>query len=189
MKSYSRKNLLQKSTEMKTTWLNIVNLSSVILELNIPRNTYFRMKVLCEDISELSGALFTQQKMIDLLWSQFIDRVKMVPNFETVHDLLIEREGNRTIVKKEIKQHQNTFSFFEASQEVRTKTDNNVIHYRMNRKQALRGEVMLADISEVKPEHSLTLERVIKIIYCDFIDKYKQGESENVVEQIVDSMM
>lgn len=186
MRAYSKNNLLQKSTEMKTTWLNIVNLSSVILELNIPDNTYFRMKILCEDISELSGQLFNQQKMIDLLWGQFIDQVKRVPNFEMVHDMLIEREDKRSVVKKEIKQQKNTFTFFENTYNAAVKTNKKTIQYRMNRKQALRGEIMLADISEIKPDHQLTLERVLEIIYCDFIEKYKTGESEQVVEQIID---
>lgn len=186
MKVYSKNNLLQKSTDMKTTWLNIVNLSSVILELNIPDATYFRMKVLCEDISELSGQIFNQQKMIDILWSQFIDQVKRVPDFKTVHDMLIEREDKRMIVKDEIVQKKNTFMFFETSHNVAAKTNKKVMQYRMNRKQALRGEIMLADIAEIKPDHQLTLERVLEIIFCDFIEKYKQGESEQAVKQIID---
>jgi len=185
MRAYSKNNLLQKSIEMKTTWLNIVNLTGAVLELNIPDNTYFRMKILCEDISELSGSIFNQQKMIELLWSQFIDQVKRVPNFEMVHDMLIEREDIRMSVKNEIKQNNNTFTFFETTHNVAFKTNKKVVHYRMNRKQVLRGEIMLADMSVVKPDHQLTLERVLEIIYCDFIEKYRQGESEQVVEQII----
>ncbi|WNF36382.1 hypothetical protein RJD24_18465 [Bacillaceae bacterium IKA-2] len=185
MRTYSKQNLLQKSIEMKTTWLNIVNLSSVVIEFNVPRSTYFRMKVLCEDIHELSGQMFTQQKMIEILWRDFIEVVKMTPNPETIYNLLIERSGTKKVVKEEILQEVNTFSFFEKTYEVKPQTNSNVIHYRMNRKQALRGEVMLADMAEVKPRHELTLEKVLEIIYCDFIEKYKQGESEQVVEQII----
>lgn len=180
---------------MKTTWLNIVNYSSVFFELSVPRSSYFRMKVLCEDINELSGELFTQQKMLDILWRDFINQVKKVPNFKTVYDLLMERETKMTVVTTEMIQVQkNTFTFFESEQLVPTnkrvkKNDSSIFNYRMNRKQALRGEVLLADIAEIYPNHHFTLERVLEIIYCDFIEKYKQGESENVVEQIVENIL
>ncbi|MCT8138669.1 hypothetical protein H1D32_13495 [Anaerobacillus sp. CMMVII] len=181
---------------MKTTWLNIVNYSSVFLDLNVPRSHYFRMKVLCEDISELSGALFTQQKMIELLWNDFINQVKKVPNFEMVYSLLLERETKMIVTTKEVllEERKNSFAFFETEKviPVRKLKKNEIIsatfQYRMNRKQALRGEVMLADIAEIHPDHHFTLERVLEIIYCDFIEKYKQGESEKVVEQIVESI-
>lgn len=180
---------------MKTTWLNIVNYSSVFLELNIPRSTYFRMKVLCEDINELSGQYFDQKKMLDILWRDFINQVKKVPDFKTVYDLLMDRETKMTVVTREvIQERKNTFTFFENEEVVPTKkyiskNDNVTFRYLMNRKQALRGEVMLADIAEIHPNHHFTLERVLEIIYCDFIEKYKQGESEKVVEQIVETMI
>lgn len=195
MKAYSKKNLLQKSAEMKTTWLNIVNYSSIFLELNVPRSSYFRMKVLCEDITELSGQLFTQQNMIQLLWNDFINQVKKVPNFEMVYSLLLDREAKMVVVTKEIiEEKKNSFTFFDNEQVVpirklmKNEKNTSSFQYRMNRKQALRGEVMLADIAEIHPDHHFTLERVLEIIYCDFIEKYKQGESESVVQQIVESI-
>ncbi|QOY37022.1 hypothetical protein AWH56_005085 [Anaerobacillus isosaccharinicus] len=178
---------------MKTTWLNIINYSTVFLDLTIPKSTYFRMKILCEDISDLSGSIFPQQKMLDLLWYDFINQIKRVPNFNLIYDMLLERE-TKTIVTTRgvIQERRNTFTFFEDEQLVVKKTiktnESMNFTYRINRKQALRGEVFLADMSQVQPNHHFTLERVLEIIYCDFIEKYKQGDAEKIVGEIVDSL-
>uniref|UniRef100_A0A1S2MFX2 Uncharacterized protein n=2 Tax=Anaerobacillus isosaccharinicus TaxID=1532552 RepID=A0A1S2MFX2_9BACI len=193
MKAYSKKNLLQKSTDMKTTWLNIINYSSVFLDLTIPKSTYFRMKILCEDISELSGSIFPQQKMLDLLWYDFINQIKRVPNFNLIYDMLLERETKTMVTTREvIQERKNTFTFFENEQLVvqkAIKTNESMnFTYRINRKQALRGEVFVADMSQVQPNHHITLERVLEIIYCDFIEKYKQGDAEKIVGEIVEAI-
>jgi hypothetical protein len=54
----------------------------------------------------------------------------------------------------------------------------------MRRKYALRGEVLLADMEEVQPEHGYTL-KVFELLYIDFIDKFRKGDHAGVVEDIL----
>ena len=71
-----------------------------------------------------------------------------------------------------------------------TKSQNlvmNQIEFRIKRSLALRLEVLLADIAELYPDSKFSIENVLEIIYCDFIEAYKNGNLKNVVEKIIEN--
>lgn len=63
----------------------------------------------------------------------------------------------------------------------------NQIEFRIKRSLALRLEVLLADIAELYPDSKFSIENVLEIIYCDFIEAYKNGNLKNVVEKIIEN--
>ena len=56
---------------------------------------------------------------------------------------------------------------------------------RMRKKFVLRGEILLADMEEVWPDHGFTMERIFELLYIDFIDQYRKGKSASVVERVL----
>ncbi|MGM0878550.1 MAG: hypothetical protein ACQEWV_28620 [Bacillota bacterium] len=54
----------------------------------------------------------------------------------------------------------------------------------IKRKEALRIEVMLSDITDLEPEITFTVNDVLQILYSNFIQKYKTGKLTNVLENI-----
>ena len=61
----------------------------------------------------------------------------------------------------------------------------NTLQLRMRRKFALRGEVLLADMEEVQPQHGYTLEKVFELLYVDFIDKFRKGDNASAIKNIL----
>jgi hypothetical protein len=45
--------------------------------------------------------------------------------------------------------------------------------------------VILADMEEVQPNHGFTLERIFELLYIDFIDKFRKGNSEDAINNIL----
>jgi hypothetical protein len=60
-----------------------------------------------------------------------------------------------------------------------------VIDCTINRKKALRLEVILSDLANLKPEITFCVNDVLQFIYCHFIQKYKDGKLTNELKSIV----
>ena len=161
--------------------INRINKSStVLLTIQVPKNVFLRAAVLCDDIQELSELQFEQNDLINLLFNDFLLYAKKHPDPGALFSLLSSLEHSGKI-KRLQQQDQSVFKMIhqEPHQE---KVE---MHLRMRRKVALRGEILLADLEEVQPNHGYTLERIFELLYIDFIDKFRKGNSANSVDKIL----
>jgi hypothetical protein len=167
--------------------------TSVSVELMIPSPIYFRGEIFCEDIEELSEQSFTHSDLLNLLYHDFLIYVQKNHNLEQMYNLLSEREqriSSPLVQQKKIELiHEGEKSLLSLPS-IRQKSPSKhpkvkVLQYQLKRKLALRGEVFLSDLAEVYPEHPFTLERVLEIIYIDFIEKFKKGENKEAIVNIL----
>lgn len=154
--------------------------SSVFLSIEIPKNLFLRASVFCDDIQELSEMSFVQNDLINLLYNDFLLYAKKNPDPKKIFSLLasLEKSGKDTLLEQKSK---SVFKLVHRENH----QDNVKLQLRMRRKVALRGEVLLADMEEVQPEHGYTLEKVIELLYIDFIDKFRKGDNESVIKNIL----
>ena len=156
--------------------------SNVHLKLLLPGDIFLRAKVLCDDVADLTEGRFRLEQLIEILWSDFINHVRKKQNPKNMYRLLMEYDQgtpNIRLKKYDIKGIEEVPLY-----PIRKKATDDEIEYffyKMNRKSALRGEIMLSDISTVYPQHPFTLERVLEIILIDFMVKYQKGEAENLI--------
>lgn len=163
--------------------------SNVILELNLPASLYFRAEILCEDIQDLSGIEFTHRHLLNILFHDFLVYVQKNPNPKELYHLLLQRNPVPAPIKPMKLIHDGQELLLDVPKKViqsPTTSKMKTLRYEVKRKLALRGEVVLADIAEIYPQHPFTLEKVLEILYIDFIDKFKKGEKKDAIVNILD---
>ncbi|MCU1808144.1 hypothetical protein NVV31_22490 [Cytobacillus firmus] len=145
---------------------------------SVPASEYLRGELFCNDVSEAMESKFTQRDLISLLLDDFLYQAKQRSNpYDLYHELDIRSEhslkvnryegGNKTY-------NRNT-----------SKGKERIFECTIRRKEALRLEVMLSDIAELGENKSFTVNQVLRILYSDFIQKYRTGNLTNVIENIV----
>ena len=188
MRKYSQANLLDeelsliRSSDFFGKLLHKINKSStVLLTLNIPLLLYLRAEVFCEDIEDLSNMPFVQNDLIQLLYHDFLLFAQKNPNPKALFRLLtsLETQAEKDVILE--KKGDTIFTLVHKEKQAEMKT----LNLRMRRKFALRGEVMLADMEEVEPEHGYTLEKVFELLYIDFIEKFRKGSHTGAIENIL----
>lgn len=188
MGKYSRANLLNEElslighTDFIGKMLYKMNKSStVLLTIKVPKNLYLRAEVFCEDIQDLSEMTFIQNDLMNLLYDEFLTYAKNNPDPRALFNLIVsldQQSGKEASMEK-----QNEFVFKLVHKEVHQEMI--PLNLRLRRKYALRGEVLLADMDEVQPQHGYTLERVFELIYIDFIDKFRKGNNNDSIKNIL----
>lgn len=193
MKKYSQANLL--SEELVNSYqgagfidkvlYRLVKQSSAVVYLTIPRPIYFRAEIFCEDVQEMSEMVFTHNDLLDLLYHDFLVYIKKNPDPQALYNLLIQINHNPAAVKHYVEVGET--NEYLPSLTKNTVRENNIqtLVIKMKRKQALRGEVLLADLAEVYPDHHFTLEMVLEMLYIDFVEKLKRGENPQALNNIV----
>lgn len=188
MGKYSRANLLDEelsligSSDFIGKLLHKMNKSSIVLlSIDVPLNLYLRAEVLCEDIQDLSNMPFVQNDLINLLYNDFLLFAKRNPDPNALFRLLTSLETQAGKDATLERQGTSVFKLIHKEKKQEMKTLNS----RMRRKSALRGEVMLADMEEVAPNHGYTLEKVCELLYMDFIDKFRKGSQIDALETIL----
>ena len=141
----------------------------------VPSSYYLRGEMLCEDISEIGELDYKHEDLLHLLVNDFLRNVRRLSDPHRIyHELLLrDRRPIKINSKRNIttNNHTNTVE----------------IQLRVRRNIALRLEVLRADITELYPESEFSVEGVLEILYCDFIDAFKRGELKNIVERIVEN--
>lgn len=148
---------------------------------SVPVSDYLRAELFCDDISEVTESRFTQRDLISLLLDDFLIQAKQRSN---PYDLYRELDFRNQQATVEILDYSNPNKKKEHNHQSSTKT----IECIIKRKEALRLEVMLSDIANLDETYSFTVQEVLKILYCDFIFKYKTGQLTNVMETIIKRM-
>lgn len=188
MGKYSQANLIDEelsligSSSFIGKLLHKVNKSStVLLSIDVPLNLFLRAEVFCEDIQDLSDMHFEQNDLMNLLYNDFLLFAKKNPDSKALFRLLTSLEQYAGKNSRLEKHGESTFKLINIDKNQEMKT----LNLRMRRKFALRGEVLLADMEEVQPDHGYTLEKVFELLYIDFIDKFRKGNHADVVENIL----
>lgn len=188
MGKYSRANLLNEElslighTDFIGKMLYKMNKNStVLLSIQVPKNLYLRAEVFCEDIQELSEMSFLQNDLMNLLYDEFLTYAKNNPDPRALFNLIVSLDQQSGKEASMEKQSESVFKLVhkEVHQEMIP------LNLRLRRKYALRGEVLLADMDEVQPQHGYTLERVFELIYIDFIDKFRKGNNNDSIKNIL----
>ena len=161
--------------------------SSIQIRLNIPRPIYFRAEIFCEDVQELSEMMFAHNDLLDLLYHDFLVYIRKNSNPQALYNLLTQIDRNPAPVVRYIEEEPNEYSTILSRNENPAVREGNTqtMVFQMKRKQALRGEVLLADLAEVYPDHHFTLEMVLEMLYIDFVEKLKRGENPQALNNIV----
>lgn len=143
-------------------------------QIYVPNDFFFRAEVLCDDIVQMceKNRGYSQSDLAEHVFLDFIDEVRK-------HDGNVGSILTRLNVRK---------------QELPMVNDNPLVptHSRtpvtvkVEKADILRAEVLLADLAQFEPNHGLSVEKLIEIVYLDFMLEYKKGRRKNVMKQILE---
>jgi hypothetical protein len=142
--------------------------------ISVPNELYFRAEVLCDDIFQLreSDKEYTQGELIQHLFLDFLDEVrKNDGNVGSIHTRLTVRQQELPMVNEQ------------PLIPTRSKT---TVLTKLDRSEVLRAEILLQDLDYFAPNHGLTVEKLIEIVYLDFLLEYTKGRRKNVIIEILE---
>lgn len=152
--------------------------SNLKYTFSIPVSDFLRGEVFCNDVSEAMESDFNQRDLISILLDDFLYQAKRRSNPYDLYHSLNEKSGQEIHVHCYDKSSE-VFVANKDTQRIKK------IECMIKRSEALRLEVMLSDITDLRPDTVYTVEDVLRILYCDFILKYKTGKLSNVLENII----
>lgn len=181
----------------------------------IPTATYLRAELFCEEVNETLAeegirANYSIEKLVYVLYSDFLIYCKKARDMDAIYQSLKDREHfitTKEVNKRSLERKENTNDDFSNTNEgftfvvpekledvgkesiysIKEQHDVQKIIVSIKRKKALEGEIILQDLSDVR-EHPFTLENVLEISICDFIENYRLGYIQNAIERIVSNM-
>lgn len=144
----------------------------------VPHYIYIRAGSFCDDVADEIDGRFTHLELAQVLFTDFLEYMKRKNDLHDLHKRLQTRDLSPTSIK-----HYQTdeahagvvFEEFRGFEEIKT---------RLRHKDALRGECILRDMLEIYPDHQFTLENVLEIVFCDFVDDYRKGVIKNPIKKI-----
>ncbi|QHA38659.1 hypothetical protein D5E69_22730 (plasmid) [Rossellomorea marisflavi] len=150
-----------------------------VYTFRIPTSVYLRTEMFCEDITEESEYDFDVADLINVLIEDFLRGIRRNPDPEYIYRGLVSRDHKKAVI---INHH----IYEERSVSKCTPTPNLMeLSVHLERRQALKLEIFLADLYEVLNEEPVYVEDVIEILLCDFINSYKQGLINNAFDEII----
>jgi len=162
--------------------------------LSIPTPTYLRAEAFCEDVKELSDMLFDQRDLLSLLYDGFLYDVRKIDDVQQTYTFLMltyEMYTRKVPIKlsnHDSDEYKNRFSsYLMANEEIKSSTYVR-LEVSFTRRKALRGEILLADMDEMFPEHPFTLEKILEILLYDFIEEYKKGNHKEAMKKIIENL-
>ena len=144
----------------------------------VPVSEYLRGELFCDDVTEAANEKFTHIDLVTLLLDDFLFQAKKRSNPVELYHELTARSQNVLKIN----------SYQEEESEILVPVNGpkkKMIKCLINRKQALRLEVMLSDIAELNMEYTFEVKDVLRMLYSDFILQYKNGNLSNVVDNII----
>lgn len=190
MVKYSAADLLAEELSLRTPQdfvskmiYKLAKTSSVKLTIEVPLTLYLRAEIFCEDVQDIGELRFNQADLIAVLYDDFLLYAKKNP--DPNHLFKILNTLDQQVGKKTNLEQQQDQSVFKLVHRSNTGQQMQAIEITFKRKSALRGEVMLADIGEVHPGHPYTLENMIQLLYCDFVEKFRKGDNNDALDAIL----
>ena len=151
----------------------------VHLKIHIPNNLFLRAEVFCDDIRELSEEDFSQNNLLEILYEDFLRENRARESLFNLYTRLSVHEKKSPSI-------QGLYIHDDYKQDLYE--DTHALTLRIRRKEALRGEVLLSDLSNFYPDHPFTLEMVLETIYIDFLDDIKKDGSHKAVKELLKRM-
>lgn len=148
----------------------------VTLTLRLPSSSIIRAKVLCEDVNIIGNLekAFTISDLISLLYDQFLLEVRNGDGLDQLYNRVMVRTTSLPIVR----------TATGIYQEVNKKRIG-FVPIKLDRNEALRGEVLLDDMAELYPDHGLRLEQLLELITYDFINEIPKKTNRLIVKQVL----
>lgn len=144
----------------------------------VPQYMYIRAVSFCEDIEVEIEKSFTIGNLAEILYIDFLEYVRKTNDLHNVHNRLQTRDLSPTNIK-----HYSTdeihkgviFEEFRGFEQITA---------RLEHRDALKGEFLLRDMMEIYKDHTFSLENVLEICFCDFIDDYRRSVIKNPIGKI-----
>lgn len=142
--------------------------------LSVPNDLYSRAEILCDDILQMRNddKVYTQGQLAEHVFLDFLEEVR-------IHDSNVGAIYTRLDVRKK------QIPIIENAPLLHTKSNTTAI-IAINREDVLRAEWLLKDLSHFRPNHGITVEHLIELVYIDFLFEYTHGRRKNVIKEILE---
>lgn len=142
--------------------------------VKVPASDYLRGELICEDVEEEIEEDFEQIDLMMLLLEDFLQQIIKKNNPIDIYKVLEHMDYQIISIYSNGK-----------VEKVTCQNKNIKLICSIKRKYILRLEVILSDIANLNPQRIFKVEDVLRILYCDFIAKYRNGKLKNVLKSIV----
>lgn len=172
----------------------ITKRETIDYEIQLPASAFLRLRVFCEDIEELSEMKYSIEDLINALYNDFLYYAKKTADIDKIYSQLSLQQdlmGNHFTHSNDTEIGSERLIY--KDNEIVSKSQSIIpsfitIKIGIQRKKALRGEVVLADMEERYPDHPFTIGNVITIFVHDFINEVKNGNAKVLIERVVKSL-
>lgn len=144
----------------------------------VPHYLYIRSVSFCEDIEAEINETFTTSHLARILYIDFLSYFIKKNDMHDIYSKLVVRDRTPAPIRPFESEKSFKGIIFE---EVR---GYEMIKMRLEHKLALKGEFLLRDMVEIYKDHSFSLENILEIVYCDFIEDYRKGLIKNPIDKI-----
>lgn len=144
-----------------------------------PSYLYIRSLSFCEDVESEIDDNFDAAQLAKILYIDFLEYVKRSNNIHDIYRRLLARDLSPTIIKPYYSDNSYSGVLFEEMRGFEK------VSVQLPHKLALKGEFLLRDMLEIYPDHTFTLENILEIVYCDFVDDYRKGLIKNPIDKII----
>jgi hypothetical protein len=144
-----------------------------------PQYLFIRSVSFCEDVAAEIEGRFDPGDLARVLYMDFLEYVKKHNDPHLLYKQLNARDLSPATIKPystdEVYKGVN-FEEMRGFEPVQT---------RLDHRQALKGEFLLRDMLEIYQDHHFTLESILEIVYCNFVDDYRKGIIKKPIDKIV----
>lgn len=144
----------------------------------VPQYLYIRSAAFCDIIAEKTEKHFDIGDLARVLFEDFLEYYKRKNDIHLMYKQLMARNLSPASVKYYNTDQAHPGVLFE---EVR---GFEIVETRLEHKAALLGEFILRDMLEIYQDHNFTLEAILEIVFCNFIDDYRKTLIKNPVGKI-----
>lgn len=165
---------LNKKGLMNRFFNNIISDKRLTFNIDVPNDLFFRAEILCDDIVQMSESNkgYSQQELAEQIFYDFIEEIrKNDGNVGSIYTRLNVRQQELPLVN---------------DHPLRPAQSCTKLQVKIQKAEVLRAEVLLADLAQFEPNHGLTVEKLIEIVYLDFLLEYKNGRRQNVINEILE---
>lgn len=152
---------------------------NVQLSLRLPSPSILRANVLCEDVTIIGDLekAFKLSDLISLLYKEFLLEVRNGEGLDQLYDRVMVRTSSQPIIR----------TATHIYQEV-NKRRLGTVRVKLERSDALRGEVLLDDMTGLYPDHGFTLEDLLELITIDYIHTLQLKPNRTNVRKLLQKL-
>lgn len=165
---------LEETGFMNRIFNALITDKRLTFKISIPNDLYLRADVLCDDVLQMRTVEkeYTQGELVQHIFLDFLDEVRRHDsNVGAIHTRLNVRLQQLPLVN---------------DQPIIPSRSKTSIQTKIDRRDVLRAEVLLQDLSYFVPNHGLNVEKLIEIVYLDFLTEYQKGRRKNVIKEILE---